>query len=75
MRNLLQRTLERFGFTVTVACDGIDALVQCRQRDGSSAAGDFSDDIMEALQPLDDEFFTYPHNLTELLFALCLEAS
>src|SRR2546430_17518760 len=33
-----------------------------------SASADFSDDILEALEPLDREFFAYPHNLTELLY-------
>jgi hypothetical protein len=33
-----------------------------------SAAADFSDEVMESLEPLDQEFFSYPHNLTELLF-------
>jgi len=33
-----------------------------------SAAADFSDDVLEKLEPLDQEFFAYPHNLTELLF-------
>src|ERR1700758_382127 len=31
--------------------------------DISSAAADFSDEIMEVLEPLDNEFFEYPHNL------------
>jgi hypothetical protein len=34
-----------------------------------SAAADFSDDVLEGLEPLDQEFFAYPHNLTDLLFA------
>jgi len=34
-----------------------------------SAASDFSDDVLEKLEPLDQEFFSYPHNLTDLLFA------
>jgi uncharacterized protein DUF4375 len=34
-----------------------------------SAAADFSDEIVEKLEPLDQEFFAYPHNLTDLLFA------
>lgn len=34
-----------------------------------SAAADFPDEILEALGPLDQEFFAYPHDLTELLFA------
>jgi len=35
----------------------------------STAAADFSDDVLEQLQPLDNDFFAYPHNLTDLLFA------
>ena len=34
----------------------------------SSAAADFSDEILEKLEPLDQEFFAYPHDLTGLLF-------
>ena len=34
-----------------------------------SVAADFSDEILENLEPLDQEFFAYPHNLTDLLFA------
>lgn len=34
-----------------------------------SAAADFSDQVLEGLEPLDQEFFAYPHNLTDLLFA------
>ena len=34
-----------------------------------SAAADFSDEILEKLEPLDQEFFAYPHDLTGLLFA------
>jgi Domain of unknown function (DUF4375) len=37
--------------------------------DISSAAADFSDEVIEALEPLNNEFFAYPHNLTDLLFA------
>jgi hypothetical protein len=33
------------------------------------AAADFSDEVLEKLEPFDQEFFSYPHNLTELLFA------
>jgi hypothetical protein len=40
-----------------------------RPEDISSAAADFSDEVTEALEPLDNEFFEYPHNLTNLLFA------
>jgi hypothetical protein len=32
-------------------------------------AHDFSDEILDKLGELDAEFFAYPHNLTELLFA------
>ena len=35
----------------------------------SSAASEFSDEQEDELSALDDEFFQYPHNLTELLFA------
>jgi hypothetical protein len=35
----------------------------------SAAASDFSDDICEKLEVIDQEFFAYPHNLTDLLFA------
>jgi Domain of unknown function (DUF4375) len=31
-------------------------------------AADFSDEIREKLEPLDQEFFSYPHDLTDLLF-------
>ena|SRR5579864_2438669 len=34
-----------------------------------SAAADFSDETMDKLDELDQEFFAYPHNLTDLLFA------
>src|SRR5476649_632666 len=34
----------------------------------SSAAGGFSDDVLGELGGLDKEFFTYPDNLTDLLF-------
>jgi hypothetical protein len=33
-----------------------------------SVAGDFSQEILDKLEPLDQEFFSYPHNLTDLLF-------
>jgi hypothetical protein len=39
----------------------------------SSVAADFSDEILEELEPLDQEFFAYPHNLTDLLFAYVIE--
>ena len=35
----------------------------------SSAASEFSSTVEERLSALDDEFYQYPHNLTELLFA------
>lgn len=34
-----------------------------------SAAADFPDETLDSLEPLDQEFFAYPHNLTDLLFA------
>ena len=34
-----------------------------------SAAADFPDAVLESLEPLDQEFFSYPHNLTDLLFS------
>jgi len=34
-----------------------------------SAAACFRDRVLAALEPLDQEFFSYPHNLTTLLFA------
>jgi hypothetical protein len=33
------------------------------------AAADFSDEVQAELEPLDQEFFSYPHDLTDLLFA------
>lgn len=38
-----------------------------------SAASEFPDDVLEKLEPLDQEFFSYPHNLTNLLFAYVSE--
>jgi Domain of unknown function (DUF4375) len=35
----------------------------------SSAAANFSDETLHELGVLDSEFFAYPHNLTDLLFA------
>jgi hypothetical protein len=35
----------------------------------STAAADFPDEVLEQLGALDNEFFAYPHNLTDLLFA------
>jgi hypothetical protein len=29
----------------------------------------FPEEVVDALEPLDQEFFSYPHNLTELLFS------
>ena len=34
-----------------------------------SLADAFSEEVREQLEPLDQEFFAYPHNLTDLLFA------
>jgi hypothetical protein len=38
-----------------------------------SDAADFSDETLEKLEPLDQEFLAYPHNLTDLLFAYVSE--
>jgi hypothetical protein len=35
----------------------------------SAAAADFTPEVEDALSELDQEFFAYPHNLTELLYA------
>jgi hypothetical protein len=35
----------------------------------STIAADFPDEVLEQLGSLDREFFEYPHNLTDLLFA------
>lgn len=35
----------------------------------NSAAEDFSADVLARLETLDQEFFSYPHDLTTLLFA------
>lgn len=45
-----------------------------KPEDISSAAADFLDEVMEALEPLDNEFFEYPHNLTNFVVRLRLEA-
>lgn len=37
--------------------------------DISSVAAEFSQETLEKLELLDNEFFQYPHNLTDLLFA------
>ena len=34
-----------------------------------SAAADFPDEVLDSLEPLEQEFLAYPHNLTDLLFA------
>jgi uncharacterized protein DUF4375 len=34
-----------------------------------AAAADFSDETLEKLELLDQEFFSYPHDLTDLMFA------
>lgn len=34
-----------------------------------AAASDFPDEVLDKLTALDQDFFSYPHNLTELLFA------
>jgi hypothetical protein len=33
-----------------------------------SAATEFSDEVLEKLEELDQQFFSYPHDLTDLLF-------
>ena len=38
-----------------------------------STAADFPDEVLVMLEPLDQEFFSYPHNLTDLLFAYVSE--
>jgi len=40
-----------------------------KREDIAAAAADFSDEVIEALQPLTIESFEYPDNLTDLLFA------
>jgi Domain of unknown function (DUF4375) len=34
-----------------------------------SIAAEFSEDVLGKLEALDQEFFSYPHSLTNLLFA------
>ena len=43
------------------------------EEDISLAAADFSDEILQGLDRLNREFYTYPHNLTDLLFAFVLK--
>ena len=40
-----------------------------------AAASDFSDEVLEQLDDLDQEFFSYPHDLTDLLFNYVSEHS
>jgi hypothetical protein len=35
----------------------------------AAAASDLPEEVVEKLNAMDEEFFTYPHNLTNLLFA------
>jgi hypothetical protein len=51
-----------------IACAFPDGLPATKEGI-SSAAADFSDGVLEELEPLDQEFFAYPHDLTGLLFA------
>jgi hypothetical protein len=37
--------------------------------DIQASASAFSAEAIEQLEPLDHEFFSYPHNLTDLLYA------
>ena len=39
----------------------------------AAAASEFSDEVIENLATLDNEFFAYPHNLTDLLFGYVSE--
>src|SRR5579862_1167371 len=50
---------------VTAFPSGLPATVEAIR----SVAADFPDEIPEKLETLDQEFFAYPHNLTDLLFA------
>jgi uncharacterized protein DUF4375 len=50
---------------VTAFLDGLPQTVEAIR----SIAGDFSEEILEKLEPLDQEFLSYPHNPTDLLFA------
>jgi hypothetical protein len=49
---------------VTAFPSGLPPTVE----DIRAAANDFSEGILAKLEPLDQEFFSYPHNLTDLLF-------
>jgi len=44
---------------------GLPATVEAIQ----SAAAGFSEETLEKLEAMDQEFFGYPHNLTDMLFA------
>jgi hypothetical protein len=44
---------------------GLPRTVEATQ----AAAADFSDETLEKLEALDQEFFSYPHSLTDLSFA------
>jgi Domain of unknown function (DUF4375) len=37
------------------------------------AASDFPEEVLEKLEGLDQEFFSYPHDLTDLLFGYVSE--
>jgi len=50
---------------VTAYPAGLPAAVESIR----SVAADFPDETLEELELLDQEFFAYPHNLTDLLFA------
>lgn len=52
-----------------IDCNCFPSRIAREPEDVSSAAAEFSDEVMGALQPLDNEFFDYPHNLTDLLFS------
>jgi hypothetical protein len=54
---------------VTAFPSGLPHTVEAIQ----AAASDFSAETLGKLEPLDQEFFSYPHNLTDLLFAFVSE--
>jgi hypothetical protein len=49
-----------------------DGLPRTPETIQSIAAG-FSDEVLQQLEPLDQDFFAYPHSLTDLLFAFVSE--
>ena len=49
---------------VTGFSGGLPTMVEAIR----SVADKFSEEILAELEPLNQEFFSYPHNLTDLLF-------